>query len=95
MILGTYRKQPADVRDVPITFYDYLAEFGDGDTIASATAVSDSTDLTIDSVSTFDASVVVWVRGGTNGGSYKVTITATTVAGRVKQVEFRVRVKDY
>lgn len=95
MILGTYRKQPADVRDIPITFYDYLAEFGDGDTITSAVATSSNPALVIDSVSTFDTSVVVWVSGGLDGGSYKVTITATTVAGRVKQVEFRVRVKDY
>lgn len=95
MILGTYRKQPADERDIPIDFSEYLKEFGDGDTIASATATSDDPALTIDTVTASDTAVTVWVRGGVDAGSYKVTVTATTVADRVKQVEFRVKVKDY
>ena len=35
-----------------------------------------------------------WVSGGTVGVTYKVTVTCTTNAGRVKQVEFTVKIKD-
>lgn len=95
MILGTYRKQPADERDIPIDFSEYLDEFGDGDTIATATATSDNVALTVDTVTASATAVSVWVRGGVDGGSYKVTVTATTVADRIKQVEFRVKVREY
>ena len=95
MILGTYRKQPADERDIPIDFSEYLDEFGDGDTIATATATSDNVALTVDTVTASPTAVSVWVRGGVDGGSYKVTVTATTVADRIKQVEFKVRVREY
>lgn len=52
--------------------------------------------LTIDStvVSTSDGIVKVWLSSGRDGQKYKVTILATTTAGRVKEHEFRIRVKD-
>lgn len=94
MIIGTYRKQPADERDIPVSFARYLEDLGDGDTIASATAVPDDVSLTVDTITHTDTVVSQWVRGGTAGRTYKVTVTATTVAGRVKEAEFRVRVKE-
>jgi len=34
------------------------------------------------------------VSGGATGTTYKLTVTATTADGRVKQDEFKVKVKD-
>lgn len=38
--------------------------------------------------------VKVWLSGGTNGVTYKLTVTITTTAGRVKEVDFRMKIKE-
>ena len=92
MILGTYTKQPADVLDYDV---DY-AEFLNGtDTLASKTVTATPTGINVDSSTIVGTRVKVWLSGGTNGVTYKVTVTATTGDGRVKQDEFKVKVKDY
>lgn len=91
MILGTFSKQPVEVLDYDIDCSDWLVS---DDVLASATAVTDVAGLTVDSVLVSSPRVKVWLSGGTNGAAYKVTVTITTDDGRVKQVEFRVRVKD-
>lgn len=91
MILATFVKQPADVQDYDIDFTDYLT--GLSDTGASAEVVADP-GITIDS-DTLNAGVVkVWVSGGT-AGTYKITATLTTSAGRVKEAEIKLKVKEY
>lgn len=92
MILGNFTKQPVDVVDYDIDYSEWLSE---GDTIESATVtVAPATNLAIDSVFVNDPRIKIWVSGGTNSVTYKVTVTATTADGRVKQDEFRVKVKD-
>ena len=92
MILGNFTKQPVDVVDYDIDYSEWLSE---GDTIESATVtVAPATNLVIDSLFVNDPRIKIWVSGGTNGVTYKVTVTATTADGRVKQDEFRVKVKD-
>lgn len=93
MILGTYRKQPRDERDVDIDCADWLAELG-GDTLFSAVAEVDDPSLTVDSPVVLPSTVKVWVRGGTSGAFYKVTVVVETTGGRIKEAEFRVRVRD-
>lgn len=102
MILATFDKQPADTLDYDI---DFSAILDDGDTLAStgdpgvptplSVSVSPS-GLTITPTFVIGSGKVIkqWISGGTNGIKYKITLTATTNAGRVKQVEFFVRVKD-
>ena len=100
MILDRKEKQPAEVKDYPIDYSDWLAEISGGDTIVSANAVavctSDSTDtaLVVDSVSTAATGLAVWLSAGTDGQAYKVTVTVHTVGGRIDQSEFIVKVKD-
>lgn len=91
-VVGTFKKQPVEVLDYDIDFTTFL----DGiDTLLSAIATVEPTgSLTIDSVSANGDRVKVWLSGGTDGLSYKVTVTATTTDGRVKQDEFKVRVKE-
>ncbi len=92
MILGSYIKQPADVLDYDIDYMDFLS---DGDSISAKSVAVSPNGLTIDSSAIFGTRVKVWLSGGTNGITYKVTVTATTTDGRVKQDEFKVKVKDY
>lgn len=103
MILGTFYKQPAETLDYDVDFAQFLA---DGDTLVAAgnPPVPVPLDVTVTPAGlTLGPTVVIngnttikqWLSGGTNGGKYKITLTATSNSGRVKQVEFVVRVKEY
>jgi hypothetical protein len=50
--------------------------------------------LTIDTTIVTDTIVKVWLSLGRTGQKYKITIVATTAAGRVKEHDFRVRVRE-
>jgi len=101
MNLGRFPKQPAEVLDYDIDFSEFLA---DGDTLTSVgdPPVPSPLDVVVSpSGLTLGPTVVVgnkiikqWLSGGADGVTYKITVTATSNAGRVKQVEFYVRVKD-
>lgn len=102
MIIGKFQKQPAETLDYDIDFTDFLS---DSDTLVTTgnPPVPSPLNVTVDNAGltlgpTFvvgDGKVIKqWLSGGTNNVRYKITITATTNAGRVKQVEFVVRVKD-
>ena len=100
MILDRKEKQPGEIKDYPIDYSKWLAEISGGDTIASANAAavctSDASDtaLVVDSVSTAATGLSVWLSAGTDGQIYKITVTVTTVGGRVDQSEFIVKLKD-
>ena len=91
MILGTFEKQPADVKDYDIDYSQWLVS---GDGIQSATVEADGTGLLVDSVFTGANRVKVWLSGGVSGTKYKVTVTVTTDDGRVLQHEFVIKVRD-
>lgn len=101
MVLGRFYKQPAETLDYDIDFSQFLT---DGDTLVSAgdppvpsplDVVVAPTGLTLGPTVVIDGTTVKqWVSGGTNGVSYKITLTVTSNVGRVKQVEFVIRVKD-
>lgn len=91
MILGTFEKQPVDVKDYDIDYAQWLTP---GDGIQSATAEVDAGGLLVDSVFTSGDRVKVWLSGGVSGQRYKVTVTVSTNDGRVLQHEFVIKVKD-
>ena len=91
MILGTFQKQPADRLDYDVTYKDWLTT---GDNLESMVAESVPEGLTIDSVYVNDPIAKIWLSGGMSGMTYKVTLTATTADGRIRQDEFKVKVKD-
>lgn len=97
-ILGTFNKQPDEVLDYDFDFSEWLTERDD--TIASVTAEAEpglTLPATVDSVdnpSHANGIVKVFTSGGTDKARYKVTVTVTTAAGRVKQAEIAVRVKE-
>lgn len=91
MNLGSFTKQPVEVVDYDLDYTDWLTA---GDNVASAVVTVDINTLTIDMVLINDPRVKIWVSGGTDKITYKLTVTTTTDEGRVKQDEFRIKIKD-
>lgn len=100
MILDRKEKQPAEVKDYPIDYSEWLGEISGGDTLASAVAVAvcttDAADtaLVVDQVVLSNTALAVWLSAGTANQNYKVTVTVTTTGGRVDESEFIVKLKD-
>jgi hypothetical protein len=93
MNFGTYIKQPADTLDYDL---DYLEWLTPGDSVINAEVVVEpATDLAVDAVFISSPIVKLWLSGGLSGTSYKLTITITTDNGRIKQDEFKLKVKDF
>lgn len=99
MNLGTKDKQPIEVKDFPIDYSAWLAECG-GDTINGASTqilnLDNPSDTTLEDNGTevSQSAVRVWLRGGTAGQKYKVSVTVTTTGGRTDQAEFYMKVKE-
>ena len=91
MRLGSFIKQPVEVIDYDIDYSQWLTV---GDNVQNCEVTVEPSGLVIDAVFINDPRVKIWVSDGTNGVIYKVTATTTTADGRVKQDEFRVKVKD-
>lgn len=90
-ILGKFTKQPIDVIDYDIDYRDWLADRADS--ISSHTVEAEG-DLVIDTSLEISGVIKIFVAGGTDGTTYKVTCTVTTLGGRVKQAEITVAVKE-
>jgi hypothetical protein len=90
--MNLFYKQPADQLDYDLDFSDWITE---GDTITGAVAVSSvPAELVIQSVSVSEQIVKVWATGGETGSTYQVTVTVTTDQGRIKELDFKIRVKE-
>ena len=91
--LASITQQPRDVRDYDIDFSEW---FPLGDTIISVQLSLDVAGLTVNyAISAELARVKVWIQDGTNGTTYKVTVLVGTAGGREKEVELKVRIKDF
>ena len=90
-MLGAVRKQPGERLDYDIDFTKWMT---DGDVLALATAAADDASLTVEAPQVIPPLVKVWISGGNAGKSYKVTVTVTTADGRVKTVNFNLRVSE-
>ena len=91
MNLGNFTKQPVEIIDYDIDYSEWLTA---GDNVQAASVEVTPIGLTVESTFINDHRVKIWVSGGTTGTTYKLTVTATTADGRVKQDEFKVKVKD-
>ena len=91
-ILGKATKQPIELQAYDISFVDWLTALSD--TAASHTVTAEA-GITIDSSSLTAGVVQVWLSGGTDGTTYKITATITTAAGRVKEDEIKIKIKEY
>lgn len=92
MILATFTKQPADTLDYDVDFTDWLP---DGDVISSVAPSADAgITLGATTISADGKAVKQWVSGGEDGKTYKITIRVTTAMARVKEAEFKVKVRE-
>lgn len=92
--MKTFPKQPNEVLDFDFDYRDFLTDRG-GDTITAAVVTVDQPGLTIESSLIIDGVLVkFYASGGTNGVKYKVTCSAQTVGGRMRELEMMVQVKE-
>lgn len=97
MKLGNFKKQPTEVLDYDI---DYSQWIPTGDTLLNATAVVDIVgigNLIVASIVVTPLTNIVklWISGGVDGVTYKVTVTTATNGGRTKEDELQFTVKNY
>ena len=95
--IGSFTKQPGDILDYDV---DYSAWLIEGDAVSASTVLiellagqSPGT-LAVSGKNNLTSRVKLWLTGGANGDSYKVTVTMTSTEGRVKQDEFTMKVKE-
>ncbi len=88
--IGSFKQQPAEVLDYDIDFSEWIPE---GDTITAAALTVEPTGPVV-TYAISSPRVKVWFYDGTNGTTYKITVQATTNDNRVKEVEFKIKVKD-
>lgn len=94
-ILEKYQKQPGEVLDYDIDFSTaYLSGLGDTAPGPAGLEVTAEPGITVDYAELINGRVKVWLSGGTDGVTYKVTATITTLGGRTKQAEIAVKVKE-
>lgn len=98
MRLATYDKQPAEAKDYDIDYAEWLAVPGDtlDEVIVEVLCLTDTTDTTLEVYETqiTPTRIKLWVRGGTDGARYKVTVTVATVGRRIDQSELIFKIKD-
>lgn len=90
MALKVFNKQPGDHLDYDIDLTEWLPE---GDHIQSVDVITPSG---IELVSHVIQGMIVklWIRGGTDGETYKFTVHVNAI-NRVKEVDFMMVVTDF
>lgn len=92
MALASYTKQPGETLDYDIDFQEqWLSVIND--TISSFTVTSDA-GITVVSSFLLGGIVKVFVSGGLDGQTYKVTVRVTTTGGRIREADIKIKVKE-
>lgn len=95
--MNLFQKQPADQLDYDLDFSDWLTG---SDSITGVVAtvneqeVPSEDDLIVVSAGVHEQIAKIWLGKGVSGVTYKITATVTTNEGRIKQLEFKVKVRD-
>lgn len=91
-ILDTFTKQPNEVLDYDVKFTPWLSET---DEVISVDAFADTgIDLGDTVIDSSGKVVKQWISGGEDGEIYKIQLRALTKDGRVKEADFKIRVKE-
>lgn len=89
--LEIWEKQPTDLEDFDVSYVDWLA---------ARTDTAESVEVVVPDGITLVASTIVagvvkvWLSGGTDKTTYRITVTLTTTGGRIKQAEFDIKVRE-
>lgn len=93
-LIARWQKQPADTQDYDIDFGEWLESISDTPRAINPITVSVPAGITLVTSELIGNIVKVWLSGGTDKAHYKVSILLHTTGGRVKEVEFEIRVKE-
>lgn len=93
MKLGAMPKQPGERLSFSIQYRDSLDE-GDEIQQIDSCVVEPAGEMTATPVLVSETRARVWVEGGVDGASYKVTTTVTTAGGERLQDEVTIKVKE-
>jgi hypothetical protein len=89
--MNLFTKQPGDQLDYDLDFTDWLPS---GDVITGVVAASSvPAELVILSASVAGTIVKIWSAGGVIGQTYIVSTTVSTQQGRIKLLDFKIRVR--
>lgn len=91
-ILATFTKQPSEVQDYDIDFAPYLTSQND---LAESFTYTTDPGITVVGSTLVNSKVKLFLSGGLDGTTYKVTVLLTTVTGRKKEADIRIRVREY
>lgn len=98
MNLGTFLKQPTELKDYDIDFSPWLAPINDtlDEVDITVECIDDPNDhaLTVERPTNTETRYKFWLKGGTSGLVYKVTVLAFTVGGRRDESEVYFAVED-
>lgn len=94
MLLGVKIKQPDERLDYDFLYSEWIGTSGDElDSvvveIVGTGSLSATPALTLPNIQK------VWVEGGDDGEEYTIEVTATTLAGRIKQDELKIIIQEF
>jgi hypothetical protein len=92
-VLQDWTKQPGETLDYDVSFVKWLERRAVPDS-ATMAVVTAPDGITLHAFTLNNGVVKLWISGGTDGESYKFTILLTTAAGRVKEVEILIKIRD-
>lgn len=91
MIIKTFLKQPAEIKDYDVDYSLWLTPMQDTlDNVEAKVECLDDPDdisMVVERVSITTTLMKVWVKGGTDGYAYKVTLYAVSTGGRLDESE--------
>lgn len=90
-VLGRYKKQPGETLDYDIYYTEFFSVRTDHLNTAVTTV---QTGITLVSQTLIGDSIKIKLSGGTNGVTYKITVSMTTTTDIIKEDEFYVTVKE-
>jgi hypothetical protein len=93
MKVGTIKKQPSEVRTLSIKYDDAL-DTDDEIGIVTSCVVDPDGELTVSPTLATTRRVRLWISGGVDGGTYKVTVVVNTVGGETHEDEVIVKVAE-
>ncbi len=91
MAIKNINKQPSENLDYD---FDFANAFPAGDNVASEAVAVSPTGPTLGTKTRSGQVVKQYVSGGTTATTYKITCVATSVAGRVAELDFNLVVKE-
>jgi hypothetical protein len=97
MLLATLTKQPTDRFDYDFSYKEWLVKADNLESTIVTVLPDDSNvlgGLQIETVIIMDPILKLWISGGKDRTTYKITLTSTTTDGRVRQDEMKLKIKD-